>query len=77
MKTGFFDIEVVPETRSASMRVACLWFLKSVPTSKLAELFLRLSPQIAIRGERALFIEIGKSMSLYSESSLLQGPASS
>lgn len=53
------------------MRIACLWFDKPVLTSKYAELFLRFSPQICIRGERGIFVEIGKCKSLYSEPSFL------
>ncbi len=53
------------------MRVACLWFDQSVATKKLAESFLRFSPQICVRGERAIFIEIGKCRNLYSEASFV------
>ncbi len=51
------------------MKVACLWFDVDVPVSKLAELFWRFSPQIALRGNRAIFIEIGKCSRIYSEES--------
>jgi nucleotidyltransferase/DNA polymerase involved in DNA repair len=51
------------------MRVACIWFDKSVETNKLAELFLRFSPQICLRHDRGIFVEIGKCRSLYSEDS--------
>lgn len=53
------------------MRVACIWFEQPVATAKIAEIFLRLSPQICVRGERAIFVEIGKCSRLYSESSFL------
>ncbi len=53
------------------MKVACLWFEAAAPTSKIAELFLRFSPQICLRKERAIFIEIGKCQKLYSEQSFL------
>ncbi len=48
------------------MRVACLYFEKEVSKIKVAELCLRLSPQICI-GNSAVFIEIGKCHRLYSE----------
>ncbi len=51
------------------MSVACIWFDHSVPTATLAELFLRFSPQICIRKDRAIFVEIGKCRNLYSEES--------
>lgn len=53
------------------MRVACIWFDQPVPAAKLAELFLRFSPQICTRQDRAIFVEIGKCSGLYSESSFL------
>lgn len=49
------------------MRVACLWFQERAPLEKLAESFLRFSPQICLRQDQALFIEIGKCRHLYSE----------
>lgn len=49
------------------MKVACLWFTKSAPTQKVAELCLRFSPQICVRENEAVFIEIGKCKKLYSE----------
>ena len=49
------------------MKVACLWFETAAPTQKVAELCLRLSPQICIRKEHAVFIEIGKCKNLYTE----------
>ena len=53
------------------MRVACLWFDKPTNVSKFAELFLRFSPQICIRENQAIFVEIGKCRHLYSEASFL------
>ncbi|MBK9322853.1 MAG: hypothetical protein IPM97_07915 [Bdellovibrionaceae bacterium] len=53
------------------MRVACLWFDQPIPTNKIAELFLRFSPQICTRTDRAIFVEIGKCKSLYSEDSFI------
>lgn len=53
------------------MRVACIFFPQPVPSSKIAELFLRFSPQICLRGERVIFVEIGKCSALYSESSFI------
>lgn len=53
------------------MRIACIWFERSAPVHKLAELFLRFSPQIAIISERAIFVEIGKCLKLYSEESFV------
>ena len=40
-------------------------------TAKLAEFFLRFSPQICVRNDRAIFVEIGKCSALYSEKSFL------
>ena len=54
------------------MRVACIWFESAIQTSKTAELFLRFSPQICLRSDRAIFVEIGKCKSLYSESSFIK-----
>ncbi len=53
------------------MRVVCIWLLENGPTNKLADLFMRYSPQICIRGERALFVEIEKCRNLYSEETFL------
>lgn len=53
------------------MRVACIWLLENGPTNKLADLFIRYSPQICIRGERAIFVEIEKCRKLYSEETFL------
>ena len=52
-------------------RVACIWFSEPVAASKLAEMFLRFSPQICLRKDRAIFVEIGKCHQLYSEQSFL------
>jgi hypothetical protein len=49
------------------MKVACLWFENAINTQKVAELCLRLSPQICIRKDHAVFIEIGKCHHLYSQ----------
>lgn len=54
------------------MRVACLWFAHETPLERLAELCLRLSPQIGLRKNRALFIEYGKCHLLYSEKTFTQ-----
>lgn len=48
------------------MNVVCLYFEDSIPLNPVAEVFLRLSPQICL-GKKALFIEIGKCHRLYSE----------
>lgn len=48
------------------LKVACLWLHRPGPTEKLAELCLRFSPQIAIRKDEAVFVEIGKMHLLYS-----------
>lgn len=53
------------------MRVACVWFERSTDVSKFAELFLRFSPQICLRPDRAIFIEVGACRGLYSEESFL------
>jgi len=49
-----------------NLNVACLWLHKPGPTEKLAELCLRFSPQIAVRRNEAVFVEIGKMRLLYS-----------
>ncbi len=53
------------------MKVACIWFAEEAPTEKLADLFLRFSPQICLRKKRAIFIEIGKCERLYSEANFI------
>lgn len=53
------------------MRVACVYFEKYTDTSKIAEHFLRFSPQICIKKDEAIFIEIGKSKRLFKEESFL------
>lgn len=53
------------------MNVACLWFEATAPTEQIAELCLRFSPQIALRRDRAVFIEIGKCHRLYSRAGFL------
>ncbi len=49
-----------------NLNVACLWLNEPGPTEKLAELCLRFSPQIAVRKNEAVFVEIGKMRLLYS-----------
>lgn len=49
------------------MRVVCLWFKTKIDAAKVAEVCLRFSPQISLRGHEAIFIEIGKCRRLYSE----------
>lgn len=50
------------------MRVACILFhSQNEAIEKFAETCLRFSPQIAIRANDAVFIEIGKSRTLFSE----------
>ena len=53
------------------MRVACVLFDKNAPTSKIAEHFLRFSPQICIRKDEAIFVEIGKSRRLFRDDTFL------
>lgn len=48
------------------MRVACLYFSSQTNLIQVAEIFLKLSPQICI-GKSAIFIEVGKCHRLYSE----------
>lgn len=55
------------------MRVACVLLAERRPQSELtafAESCFRFSPQISIRPEQAVFIEVGASRRLYSEASL-------
>lgn len=54
------------------MRVICLYFEKSEDTQALAEVFYRLTPQIMLRGDRALFLEVSKCKNLYSEELFLK-----
>lgn len=49
------------------MRVACILLNTKIPISRIAEHFLRFSPQICVSKE-ALFVEIGRSKSLFDES---------
>ncbi len=49
------------------LKVACLWFHSPVKIVSVAEACLRFGPQICIREDRAVFIEIGKCSKLYSE----------
>lgn len=52
-------------------RVACVYFNGTAPVSAFAEACYRFSPEIAIRDEEAVFIEIGKSRKLFREESLV------
>ncbi len=52
------------------MKVACLYFTEKISLRPVAEVFLRLSPQISL-GRSALFIEIEKCRRLYSEKGFL------
>jgi hypothetical protein len=54
------------------LRVACIWFSTPTDLTNFAEACLRFSPQIAIRGQQAVFIEIGKSHTLFSEEAFLK-----
>lgn len=56
-------------------RVACVWAtapMTEAEVQSLAEACLRLSPQVAVRGREAVFIEIGACRLLYSETSIKQ-----
>ena len=53
------------------MRVACIFFESEVDIHAFAEACLRFSPQISLRREAALFIEIGKCKTLYREDTFL------
>ncbi len=57
-------------TKRLTTRVACLYFKEEIQLTKVAELCLRLSPQICI-GKSAIFIEIGKCYHLYTEDGFL------
>ena len=56
-------------------RIACLFNLETGKSESefeaLAEACFRFSPQIAVRSREAIFLEIGKSASLFSEGSLI------
>jgi len=57
------------------LRIACLWFsspLKNGELERFAETCLRFSPQIALRARQAIFIEIGKSRTLFSEEAFIR-----
>ncbi len=54
------------------MKVVCLYFSEDQNTHSIAEIFYRATPQIMLRGKRAIFLEIGKCRSLYSEESFLK-----
>ncbi|MGK5082850.1 hypothetical protein WDW37_06065 [Bdellovibrionota bacterium FG-1] len=55
-------------------RVACVWVVgggsHEQALKALAEACLRLSPQVAVRENEAIFIEIGKSRALFSEATI-------
>ena len=56
-------------------RVACVWAtapMTETEIQSLAEACLRLSPQVALRGREAVFIEVGACRLLYSEVSIKQ-----
>ncbi len=52
------------------MRVVCLLFSKPSPISEIAEACYRWTPQVALRSEEAIFLEIEKCHRLYSEHAL-------
>jgi hypothetical protein len=53
------------------MRVACLWFPEPRELHAFAEDCLRFTPQICLRENEAIFLEIGKCYRLYSEETFL------
>lgn len=55
-----------------NFRVACIWFSTPNDLTEFAEACLRFSPQICLRSNRALFIEIGKSKTLFNEETFLK-----
>src|SRR5688572_17990096 len=54
------------------MRVVCLYLHQEQNVLPLAEVFYRATPQIMVRGERAIFMEVSKCAGLYSEASFLR-----
>jgi hypothetical protein len=54
------------------MKVVCLYFQEAQDTHSIAEVFYRATPQIMLRGDRAIFLEIGKCRNLYSEDSFMK-----
>lgn len=52
-------------------RIACMIIKSRASILELAEACTRFSPQIAVRGNEAIFLEIGRCRNLYSESSLV------
>ena len=54
------------------MRILCLYFTKPQNTQALAEIFYAATPQVMIRDQSALFLEIEKCTSLYSEQTFLR-----
>ncbi|RYZ78489.1 MAG: hypothetical protein EOP06_28970, partial [Proteobacteria bacterium] len=54
------------------MKVLCLYFGNTPHLNNIAELFLPLTPQIALRGQEAIFLEMTKGHRLLSEESFLK-----
>jgi hypothetical protein len=63
--------QIAGSETSLQARVCCVFFQTPAPVVKVAENCLRFSPQICVRHEHAVFIEIGKCRRLYSEASFL------
>jgi hypothetical protein len=53
------------------MRVVCIYLKKNEDIKSIAEIFYRATPQIVLRGEQYIFLEISKCNKLYSEESFL------
>jgi protein ImuB len=54
------------------MKVLCLYFKNTPDLKNIAELFYQLTPQIALRGNEAIFLEMSKGQRLLSEQSFLK-----
>lgn len=54
------------------MRVVCILLKKNTDAQSIAEIFYRATPQIIIKGNDAIFLEISKCQSLYSEQTFLK-----
>lgn len=54
------------------MKVLCLYFKNTPDLKNIAELFYQLTPQIAVRGNEAIFLEMSKGQRLFSEESFLK-----
>lgn len=54
------------------MRVVCLLLEKKDDAQTIAEIFYRATPQIRLKGNEAVFLEISKCQSLYSEDGFLK-----